>query len=313
MAYNAYSIYAIKINPKGTTNDVFLDQITNQAHNFGQDLVKLLSDGAVDPTFSSVGKLNTEINFATAKVATALEKGGLSGFVIDSDGTNPGVEFFLQAHQPGGTRKTGADHIKGVMANGIMVPRSLSAGSDKMAEMEFQCVGIYDGTNDPVAYTLNESLPADAVNADQLFYSGPVTINGTTIEAVQSFSLDFGVKLNREGGDGLPYDTFVNIANRIPVIKFMTLDVDNAMSLVGPNGAGHTGTCNYYLRKAADGGTRVPDATAEHIKLTTHKGSFIVQELKGDSGDIVGAEIEVHPVYDGTNDVITISTASAIT
>lgn len=313
MAFNAFSIYAIKINPTGTSNDFFLDQITNQSHNFNQNIVKMMSDGAADPTFSAVGKLSSDIKFTTGKVATALANGGLSGFVIDSDGTNPGVDFYLQQHQPGGTRKTGSDHIKATLANGILVPQSLSAGSEDPAKLEFLAVGVYDGTNDPISYTLNQALPADTISADQMFFSGPVSINGTAIEGVQSFDLDFGVNLNRKGGDGLPYDTFVNIANREPVIKFTTLDVDTALSLVGPNGAGHTADCHYYLRKAADGGTRVADATAQHIKLSTHKGSIIVRSINGGSGEIVGAEVEIHPVYDGTNDVITINTASAIT
>jgi hypothetical protein len=312
MAYNAYSIYAIKVNPTGSGSDVFLDQITSQSHTFDQGLVKLMSDGAADPTFSSVGKLSADITFSTAKIATALSRGGLSGFVIDRDVSNPGVDFYLQAHQAGGTRKSGSTHIKANMASGILVPRSLSAGNTDMAEIDFLAVGIYDGTNDPISYTLNSALPSDTLNANQLFYSGPITINGTTFEAVQSFNLDFGVKLNRRGGDGLPYDTFVNIASREPIIKFTTLDVDAALDIIGPNGVGHTEDATFYLRKAANGGTRVPDATAEHIKLTTYKGSFIVKELSGKSGDIIGAQIEVHPVYDGTNAVIGINTASAI-
>ncbi|MBN46298.1 MULTISPECIES: hypothetical protein [unclassified Methylophaga] len=313
MAFNAFSIYAIKINTKGTTNDVFLDQILNQSHNFNQSIIKMMSDGAADPTFSAVGKLNSDIRFSTSKVATALSKGGISGFVIDSDETNPGAEFYLQQHQPGGTRKTGSTHMKATLANGILVPMSLSAGSEEMARMEFMAVGVYDGTNAPISYTASQALPADTLTVDQMFFSGPVNINGTQFEGVQSFNVDFGVNLNRRGGDGLPYDTFVNIANRVPIIKFTTLDVEKAMTLVGANGVGHTNdNCEYYLRKAANGGTRVADATEEHIKLTSYKGTILVKELSGDSGEIIGAEVEVHPVYDGTNAVIAVNTASAI-
>lgn len=312
MSFKMFSIYAVKVNPTGTDDDVFLDQIMNQSHNLNQTLSKLRSDGAADATFSSIAKRASEIGFSTAKVATALSKGGVSGFAIASDGTNPGIDFYLQQHQQGGTRKTGSDHIKATLATGILVPQSLQASNDDMATMEFLAVGIYDGTNEPISYTLGEDLPADTIDANQLFYAGPVQLNGTTIEGVQSFNLDFGVNLNRVGGDGVPFDKFVNIAYREPVIRITTHDVENALSVIGENGTGHSEACNYFLRKAADGGARVADATEEHIKLTTNKGTLLVRTINGDSGEPVAAEIEIHPVYDGTNDVIVIDTASAI-
>ena len=76
MAFNAFSIYAIKINTLGTDNDVFLDQIISQSHNFNQNIIKMMSDGAADPTFSAVGKLNSDIRFSTSKVARHYQRVG---------------------------------------------------------------------------------------------------------------------------------------------------------------------------------------------------------------------------------------------
>jgi hypothetical protein len=69
----------------------------------------------------------------------------------------------------------------------------------------------------------------------------------------------------------------------------------------------------FYLRKKLEGSTNTADATAEHISFSVAEGMIQVGPLRGSHPGRVGAQLIITPTYNGSDAIIAISTATAIT
>ncbi len=63
----------------------------------------------------------------------------------------------------------------------------------------------------------------------------------------------------------------------------------------------------------AFGGTRVPNATAGHVRLSGTTGMLLPQRSRGDNSKPLEGEWNIVPTYDGTNNCVALNTATAIT
>jgi hypothetical protein len=112
--------------------------------------------------------------------------------------------------------------------------------------------------------------------------------------------------------DGHPWAMFIAIAERRPMIRIQTSEV-LALNTFGLTGAAQGANDSVvYLRKIEEGGTRVADDTAEHISFTIDEGHIITGPIHGSQGQNLGTEVVITPTYDGTHDVIAISTTAQI-
>ena len=159
--------------------------------------------------------------------------------------------------------------------------------------------------------TVSDSRP-EITPADQAFTTGPVKINGTVLEGIQRISVNFGLQLKIIGGSGCPFPEFIAIQARQPKITIQSTHVDFAtesgMGLYVPQNSTDS---LVYLKKIAQGGVRVADATTEHISFSIDDGMVTITEASGDQGG--GAiNVLIEPTFDGTNAILAVSTATAI-
>ena len=304
-------LYAVNIDTVGA-GDVFIDQITD--FNVDTAINEILegADGMVDPTFVAVQSQSPKVGFTSTKLATALAKCGISGLAISADADEDGAEFWFQKVAEGGTRTSGSNHLKMTMKKGLLVPRSLSAPNDGIANLTFEALAVYDLTNDPIVIATSQSLEGTPV-VDELFTCGPVEINGVALAGIQEITIDFGITELIEGADGQVWPTFVGIMTRRPVITIRTLDV-LSLNTFGLSGKAQGATdSKIYLRKIAEGGTRVADATEEHISFAIDEGRIMVNTISGGHDAPQMSEVKITPSYDGSNDIMVINTATAIT
>ena len=86
-----------------------------------------------------------------------------------------------------------------------------------------------------------------------------------------------------------------------------------SLNTFGLDGTAQGATDSYvYFKKVAEGGTRVADATAEHIKFNVDEGIITVDSTDADDGGIATSTVRITTTYDGTNAPIVVSTTSAI-
>ncbi len=276
----------------------------------GSNVANDVTSGSVYPEFLSLTAQQPVASFSTLQIARALGVAGLTGLAI----TGTGLKFYLRKHAEGSTRAGASSHRKFTINEGIIVPRSLTCDHQGDAELSYDVIITYDGSNDPVVIADSFSLPAGLVD-DQRFSLGSTTIGGIALAQIRQFQIDFGVNAVSEGADSDIWDRYVSIRNITPSLTLRGVDPEwfsaAKIPLVGKV-AVHANT-TVYLRKREEGATFLADGTAEHIKFTAD-GLATIETLATVSGEEASETVLMMPLnYDGTNDPLVIDTASAIT
>ncbi len=301
----AHFLYAVNINAAA---DVLIDQIQSFGLDPGLAEMILGGDGSVYNTFVAVARQAPRASFSTTALKTALDKVPTTGLKINSDNI---VEMFLQAADEGGTRKTGANHTKMAINEGLLVPRTLNAPDGSPATLSLEAVATFDGTNDPVTITTGQSL-VGSPSVSEIWTCGPVSINGSALTSVQSIDIDFGLMEMVLGSDGLVWPTYASIAKIQPIITITCLDA-NAINTFGLTGTAQGATDSLlFLTHCSEGGMRVANATATHIRFTIDEGRISVRSVGGSDGEPLQSVVQITPTYDGTNAPIVMNTAVAI-
>ncbi|HEX8914418.1 MAG TPA: hypothetical protein VF796_18870 [Humisphaera sp.] len=296
---------AVVVAP-GDGAEATINQVQGYEPDPGFELLVHTGDGQTDMAFAAIMQQSPRVGFSTTAVARALAVSALSGASLSA-----GMDIWFQRVAHGGTRTGGSTSLKLSSAKGLLVPMFVEAAQGGPATIHYTAViTSADGTTIPFTATASQALPSFAL-ADEVFTVGPASLNGTAVEGVQSVRVDLGFQVLTKAGDGHAYPTFAGIARRQPTISIRTLDVSALAS--GNFSAAQTATDSVvYLRKLAKNGTRVGDATAQHVKFTVDDGIFVTRPFGGQDGQEQMTEILIQPTWDGTNDVVAINTASAI-
>jgi len=299
-----YKMYQVNIN---NVSPVDFPATQSVDHSGGVQSVMFDGGGQIDRTGIATLFSDQRLSFQTTDIKALLDVAGINGkkLVTPTDF----LSVFWQQYDQAGTIKSGSNHLKILVNEGLLLPRNIAVSQGSEASISAESIPTFDGTNDPLVVSDSEPL-ATRVNASQLWTLGKATINGVDIE-IQSLNIDFGIQEIALGGDGDVFNTFVAIDKRDPVITFDTTDISKLTTFnhVGSNPGG-TFVC--YLRKLAAGGTRVANGTAEHIKFTLNDYQIIPSNTAGAKDGQTITSYTVKPVFDGSNNIIVVSTASTI-
>jgi hypothetical protein len=293
---------ACVVLPGGT-----ISQIVDESFSPGLQEIIEGGSGTLDPEFIAIGEGKPMLSFTSTALATALGIAGLGAYAITS-----AADWYFQRIEQGGTRSAGAVHKKLTTTKGILVPRSIRASQGvQPATISYDLLPLSaDGETAPVAITSNQSLPTIPL-VSELFTLGPVSINGAFMSGGQSMNWDFNMAEERHADDGGVWPTFAGIATRTPVCAVNGFDM-NALSTHGLSGLALT-SFKTYFRKIAAGSTRVASGTAQHVRLQGTGGMLLPRSASGDYKKPLVGEWNICPKWDGTTDVVAISTAAAIT
>lgn len=305
-----HALYAVNVDVAGGAgSDVFIDQLSTFSVSAG--IAELLegSDGLVDPSYTAVREQRPSITFDTSAIATVLAQIGIAGLAVTADADEYGADFYFQLIAEGGTRTAGANHRRLRMPQGIIVPRRLSAAQGGNAVLSLEALPTYDETNNPLVLATSQSL-VGSPSVGELFTVGPVIVNGTTVGDVMGIDIDFGIDVRTETSDGLVWPTYCYIAARQPLITVRCRDV-SLLNTLGITGTAQSATDSViWFRKRAEGGTLTADTTAQHISVTIDEGRIEVSRISGNVP--LEVELRIRPTYDGSNAIMVINTAAAI-
>ncbi len=304
----AHVLYAVNIN---AISDVLIDQITDQSVDAGIAEMILGGAGEVYNRFVAVQGQAPCVGFTTTKIKTALDKCGAVGLALGADPANV-LEMYFQAVAEGGTREGAGSHLKLSINEGLLVPRSIEAPHGDRAVLTYEGIATWDGTHDPIVLLAGQSLPGTPA-VDEVFTAGPVKINNAALTAIQNISIGFGISEMVVAGDGEVWPSFVAIQNIQPIVTITTLDV-LALNTFGLEGSAQDEIHDsvIYLRKIAKGGTRVADATEQHISFIVDEGRITTRTVGGSHGVPLMAIVQITPTYDGSNAPLAIDTTAAI-
>jgi hypothetical protein len=255
--------------------------------------------------------VTTELKRLLDKLATPWQ-----GYGFDS-AVSP-LAMYFQKHAQYGGRSVAADFIKVRSDKCLVVPTRLTANDGAEATLAFNVLAASsDGIVAPFIVTNNTASPAIAAVVDQLWTAGPLKINtanldDTIYQHVEGIDIDFGIDAFSAGGAGLLYDHYLGVRQARPSIV-VRLGDSKVISTVGLGGVAVTADATVFLTKLATGAAgRVAYGTLQHIGFTV-TGGLVELDSAGVAGQEQGkTAIRITPAYDGTDPIVAINTAMAI-
>jgi len=265
-----------------------------------------VGDGGVYPTQAPIHAQNPMIEFTTRAIDTALGSIGAVGAAIGT------VDFdaYAQAHDEGGTRKGASSHRQYTVNEGLVVPRRLSCGHQDDAEITYEVLPTWNGTNDPIVITDGVSLPSGFAD-DERWTLGACTIESFACPWLERLELDFGVEVRREGAASAIWPQFASIVTIKPRLTLRGIDPTWLKSTNIPfagKAVTHANTA-VYLRKRS--GASFASGSV-HLKFTFCGLAYIDQALEADGSDPAGVSLVMPLLHDGTNNPVVVSQNQAL-
>ncbi len=257
------------------------------------------SSGAIDPTFVAVGRLQPQISFTALTIKTILNACGISGAAMASD------KAFFQKMTDDGGRAGAISHMQITMANGLIIPTSIQA-SALPAPATISCLATprsADGSASPLAIVVNASLEVGQDADTEVYVLGAVTINGTELEGVDDWSLDFGIALDITFGSGHVYPTYLGIMARNPRFTIRTFDLAKFQSWAETGIAQSDTDSTVVLQDQLASGVR----GSSPITFSIDAGMAHFETVGADQGNKGVGQVTITPVSDGTNAIIAIA------
>ena len=250
---------------------------------------------------------------ATTQIATALDLIGSVGRCITADGTHPGLDAYLVAHDEFNHRDLTASQ-RYRMTKGLLVPESLSVEHRGIAQLAMSARASYDGTNEPLQVDEDITLPTGAVDTEQ-FTLYQQTIQSVTLTGVKQMAIEFGVQVTEEDADGSIFPEWLSVGSVVTRIRLGGINPKWLASGIIPIAGKpltHAGT-TLRMIKCLDGGSYAPLASAVHIGITVAGlGTITTAASAGDGNGVAGSELVLIAVHDGTNVPLVIDTTFAL-
>lgn len=285
--------------------------LTSLSQDLNPTIDNEIGIGSLFPQFVVMRGQKPAMAFATRDVAGLLDLTGSTG--ADIAAGNTFIAYFAQLDK-GRSPLAGAVHRSYTMANGVLVPRTLSCQHQQDAQVDCVAASLSsDGATHPLALSDVVALPT--VPRDNSRWTlGDVTIGGVSIGRVNSVSIDFGVSTETEGDGSDLYDTFFAQAGTQPTITIGGLDATvlaaAGIPLEGKGGT-HANTSIYLRKRAAGGVGFVAGASLEHVKIDAD-GLAVVQQHSGQGPRRGEIQLVMTCGWDGTNAPIGITTGLAL-
>ena len=238
---------------------------------------------APDAIFVASG---TPVASFTSRDVSAVLGANTNAFAGSGLGVSSGtITIPLRIRTTGGTYASGGAHTTLNGTDGLIVPTSLNIPGNGFASIGLDChYQSTDGQAAPVGISTTVAVSNGAFN--RLYRMHPVSLDGSAVAGVSSVTVNFGFTLEHSGDvDGFVYPTEHYITATDPTIDINFKDA-TALATHGPLFTAQNAAV-INLRRAAEGGTVVATATAEHITLTFGAGIKTVETI-GNSGNTRG-------------------------
>ena len=189
--------------------------------------------------------------------------------------------YFKLGSTTGNAARASAVHQRVALTTACVYWTSIRLPHQGPGQANVVIVAIYDGVNDPFVYTGSVALSSSLV-AGSYFGAGPVKINGVAVPGIQEINIDSGIRLVQLGDANEEFDTFVGVQECKPTITVKTVETVN-WSTILLRGTALDGAAGIlaYGRKFAANGSRVANATAQHLSFTGLNGSVIPMDSDG--------------------------------
>jgi len=268
-----------------------------------------IGDGAVYPSQAPIHNQEPRLSFSTRCVDNAIGILGIDGLAVTGENV---ITAYAQKHADGGTRAGATSHRSWLINEGIVVPRRLSVDHQGDAELSYDVIAIWDGTNAPIVETDGVSLPEVTFADDERWALGAVTLESFALPWLRRMEIDFGIEARVEGAEGNYWPTHVSIASIKPVLTLRGVDPTwlKAAGIPGTGKAATHDNTTAYLRKRGAGASWA--AGSVHLKFTFAGEAFIETAMDSSAGGPAEATLIMPMTHDGTNNPVVVTQNQAL-
>lgn len=247
--------------------------------------------GGLAPQLVAVNYAEPVITLTSADIAGYLGYGSVSA---GNSYTGTTITIPFQNRVNGGTFAGSSAHNTLSSTEGLLVPTEFMADQDAEdgATVTLEWHPTWDESTNPVVVNQGASLSAQAFNVVHTL--GPVAIAGTAVDGVKSVRIRPGIKLQKVRYAGAPFCTEIFIVELAPEMEITFEDIDSVYDNSGLFKSINSSTAVAYFRKLSDGGTRVANATTEHLSFTLSNGLSVSENINVSGRDNGSASIKVY-------------------
>lgn len=258
----------------------YMMQLKNQTIDMGVDIVEEIDTGSIDRTFVSARGIMPKIPLNTTDLGF-LANCGMNGLYIAPDSDSPGFYAYGREVPVGQFQaaRAGTVHMRFAVSNGLLVPMSIRAGHNTIAEFAMllhAILGDDDDSNDaPLVVDSGVAIVNSGLADPAYFAAGPVQYDAgdgdVVLLGITDVSITFGIDVKVEGSDSDVYPSHVGKYGRMLAFEFATLDT--TFAAVVQDGI-ELDSFTQFFRKYENLTTRVPIDTSEHIAVSTDQGKL---------------------------------------
>jgi hypothetical protein len=268
--------------------------------------------GAIHDQIRAVASQLPEFEFKTKSLATWLTYIGVTGYVISSDGSHPGVRLYGSQLTDAKAAPSANAHVRHTIAKGLVVLGELTAKQGEDASLSVMVHGLTDGTNPPLASAYTSiTLPTSL--SSQIYTLGACKIGNVTMSELSSLSLDFGVKLtDKTPAAGSIWADSLAVRRFQPVLTVTGFDptlLDDLKIPMDGKQATHAQTIIQFVKRSPYA-EFVSAGTSEHVRITMNGIATITQAFSGSGSEESTTVLRVEGVHDGTNVAVTVNPAT---
>lgn len=171
------------------------------------------------------------------------------------------------------------NHAVLAATTGFAVVQSITGSTDgKSANAVVECCLLStNGTTIPFTLSSNGNLTSAAF-VDE-YRMAKVTVGGSAVTGLTQVTINPGCAYSKRSTDGGVYPTHTYLDRTNPTVD-LTFENEAAAQSFGPLFGDLTAMVVYFAKKA-DGGSRVADATAEHVAISCGDAMSIVDSYRG--------------------------------
>lgn len=277
-----------------------IDQVMGVNYTSGiQNYVDPGVDGNIFPRLITSQSTDPGFELRSSELSVLLAELNYTSFPLD--GTNTMDVFRALASNLGEGLDSGSVHSKDTISYGLILPSSIKVSNDPPGEMSLMVVPVSsDGATDPVSTTGSVALPTAAA-FDESYVVGPLTINGTVCDGIQSYTENFNPTPQKYRADGGLHNVLVNLFNFRPTLTIECIGKEVLDKVASLFSAAYASDTTWFYRHCANDGARTADATESHISNTMTAGKFDVTGYGQTPEGATTYNLEVQIRYDGSN------------
>lgn len=260
-----------------------LGTINSVQANFNTEVLTNYPAGHIAPMCIANLSQRPQFNVTTPDLATTLAAVPVNGLATTSDS----YLYQKKATDTGSVARATTTHTRYVVSVVTVYWSTITLPNNGEGTVQLMVNPVWDGTNDIIvmgsAVALSGNLACDA-----RYGCGPVSINGTSINGIQSIEVTSGAAMRALDASSEIWPSVCCIDRVAPVVRIVTTDIQAAnLGVTGTALDGSNGLV-FWGRKH-----KVADATTAHIKFIGLNGIAHVESESGDSAQDYQATIVV--------------------